>query len=259
MKTGRKLTAAVLAAVLMATSTAVVASAEEDYEVVVVNGLEFRVYDDVAYLNDVVDREMTEFVIPSEVNGKKIYGIGAYSSAKHSELSWLDICPNVETLIIPSTIADINMDAFTRGKALTTVIIGKGIEHIYECAFDDCDNLKDVYYAGSKEEWEKIDIRQSIFGYPTNESLLNATIHYNSTGPNNTPQTPTEAQLAVSDANGDNAINAKDATMVLKMVVGLEPKNGKGDVNGDGKVNAKDATEILKYIVGLPSAIDNIK
>lgn len=52
------------------------------------------------------------------------------------------------------------------------------------------------------------------------------------------------------DVNGDGYINAKDATVILKMAVGMIPKDMRGDVNGDGYVNAKDATTILKYAVG---------
>lgn len=57
------------------------------------------------------------------------------------------------------------------------------------------------------------------------------------------------------DVNLDGYVNAKDATAVLKHVVGLEKLTGQSlinaDVNGDGFINAKDATEILKIVIGL--------
>lgn len=60
------------------------------------------------------------------------------------------------------------------------------------------------------------------------------------------------------DLNNDMSINTKDATEVLKIVLGItKESNVKGDVNGDGFINAKDATEILKYVLGLPSALNN--
>ncbi len=66
-----------------------------------------------------------------------------------------------------------------------------------------------------------------------------------------------EAETKLGDVNGDGSINAKDATAILKYIVGKLtniPENIDikvvGDVNKDGTVNAKDATKILKYIVG---------
>lgn len=57
------------------------------------------------------------------------------------------------------------------------------------------------------------------------------------------------------DANGDGKVNATDATAVLKHVVEINKLSGFGlvnaDANGDGKINATDATTILKQVVGL--------
>lgn len=57
------------------------------------------------------------------------------------------------------------------------------------------------------------------------------------------------------DANNDGKINATDATAVLKHVVGIDKLSGvnwaNADANGDGKINATDATTILKQVVGL--------
>ncbi len=58
----------------------------------------------------------------------------------------------------------------------------------------------------------------------------------------------------LGDVNGDGKLNAKDATAILKKIVGklenpIENFDLIADVNKDGKVNAKDATKILKTIV----------
>ena len=49
------------------------------------------------------------------------------------------------------------------------------VTSIEDYAFYNCTSLKDVYYSGTREEWEQIAI-----GSVANELLLNATIHYNS-------------------------------------------------------------------------------
>ncbi len=62
------------------------------------------------------------------------------------------------------------------------------------------------------------------------------------------------ADIKLGDENGDGKLNAKDATAILKYIVGklenpMENFDLIADVNGDNKVNAKDATKILKTIV----------
>ncbi len=64
--------------------------------------------------------------------------------------------------------------------------------------------------------------------------------------------------IKLGDVNGDGKLNAKDATAILKKIVGkldnaIENFDQIADVNEDGKVNAKDATKILKTIVGKDS------
>lgn len=61
------------------------------------------------------------------------------------------------------------------------------------------------------------------------------------------------AAVVVGDVNGDGAVNAADATEILKANVGLRDAIdvAVGDVNADGVVNAADATQILKTLIGL--------
>ncbi len=67
---------------------------------------------------------------------------------------------------------------------MKNVTIGKNISNIGSNAFILCFDLTDVYYGGSKEDWEKIHIASG------NEKLLNATIHYNSPMPSEATPTP---------------------------------------------------------------------
>ena len=80
-------------------------------------------------------------------------------------------CTGLETLNIPS-VGTIDASAFSGCTALTSVSLPKNVKTIGNAAFRYCDNIKDVYYAGSETEWSAIDIQ------PWNESLTNATIHY---------------------------------------------------------------------------------
>ena len=83
-------------------------------------------------------------------------------------------------------------------------------------------------------------------------SYLSAVIEYNESIVNNYGAMTLSVK---GDPNGDNKVNAADATTVLKHVVGIQKLNGtaydNADINGDGKVNAADATAILKMVVGI--------
>ena len=67
-----------------------------------------------------------------------------------------------------------------------------------------------------------------------------------------TKETTTEPkEIKLGDINGDNAIDSKDAVLVLKSYADALANNKTyyekaADVNNDGKVDSKDAVEILK-------------
>ena len=56
--------------------------------------------------------------------------------------------------------------------SVKAVTIPKTVKYIGEFAFDDCENLKNVYYEGTKSQWNEIQIEEC------NDLLLKATIHY---------------------------------------------------------------------------------
>ena len=147
-------------------------------------------------------------------NGVKIIGYGAFSSCTNltditlsNSLTTIDSyafkeCTSLNNIIIPSSVTTIGEDAFYKCTSLTSIIIPNGVtkigRNVFFCctslksftipnsvteignhAFYKCNSLTDVYYGGTEEQWNKITI-----GYG-NECLTNATIHYNSTGPDN--------------------------------------------------------------------------
>ena len=67
--------------------------------------------------------------------------------------------------------------------------------------------------------------------------------------------TNTYSSYLTGDANNDLAVNALDASEILKYVTGYTSfdadKLETMDMNGDGAVNALDASSILKRAVGL--------
>lgn len=67
----------------------------------------------------------------------------------------------------------INEDAFHSNFWVNVVRIPKSVLMIGKSAFYGCDNLTDVYYTGTKEQWNNLLIGRNC------EPLLNATMHFN--------------------------------------------------------------------------------
>lgn len=109
-----------------------------------------------------------------------------------------ECCYSLEDVVIPESVISIGASAFENCESLTSIIIPEGVTTIGESAFSGCDYLSavslpanltdiedssfescrildDVYYAGSKKEWDKINIGEN------NEHLTNSIFNYNYT------------------------------------------------------------------------------
>ena len=82
-------------------------------------------------------------------------------------------CDSLTSITIPDSVTSIGDYVFYSCGNLTSVTISDGVTRIGDGAFSYCDNLTDVYYYGTEEEWNIIDIGTY------NQALLNATIYYN--------------------------------------------------------------------------------
>ena len=75
------------------------------------------------------------------------------------------------SVTIPNSVTSIGTDAFW-GCKFTDISIPDSVTDIGNSAFDYCDLLKDVYYSGTKAQWDSIVIASG------NDPLTSATIHY---------------------------------------------------------------------------------
>ena len=106
----------------------------------------------------------------------------------------------VTDIILHTGIRGVPDAAFRGCKNLKRITIPKGVRRFGEDVFSGCDSLEDVYYEGTKEEWEKVEIYQGervvelgdlVPGTPVcevaadyfkhdsgNDALLKANVHF---------------------------------------------------------------------------------
>lgn len=95
-----------------------------------------------------------------------------------SVMAWGAFCECAFSSIeIPDKVTVISTSAFQDCKNLTSVTIPNSVRTIEASAFIRCNALSDVYYDGSKEQWEAIEIGNN------NQSLQNAKIHFSVQSP----------------------------------------------------------------------------
>ena len=195
-------------------------------------------------------------------------------------------CTGLTSVTLPDSVASIGRYAFEYCYGLTSVTIPDSVTSIGDWAFLNCSGLSDVYFSGSEEEWNNIDIGMG------NEYLTGATIHYNwqdeedicahtgeteirgaveptteadgytgdvyckdcgeiiSTG-EIIPMLPAPA-VNYGDADGDGKIDLNDVTRLLQKIAGwnVEVDPASADANADGNVDLNDVTLLLQHIAG---------
>ena len=62
---------------------------------------------------------------------------------------------NLSKVVIPDSITYIDYAAFARNRNLTEFILGIGIQNIKDNTFDNCYNLKEIIYRGTKSQFKK--------------------------------------------------------------------------------------------------------
>ena len=81
-------------------------------------------------------------------------------------------CSNLKDILIPNSVTKILYKSFNNCCRLNKITIPRSIVNIEKYAFYDCESIKNVYYLGSKKEWNKISIGSN------NGWLTSASIHY---------------------------------------------------------------------------------
>ena len=105
---------------------------------------------------------LTSITIPDSVTS-----IGDYA---------FSFCSSLTSITIPNSVTSIGYSAFSVCSSLTSITIPNSVTSIGYSAFSDCDSLETVYYSGTKEQWNKMNIGNE------NSNLTDANIVYNYQG-----------------------------------------------------------------------------
>lgn len=126
---------------------------------------------------------LTSIIIPNSVKSigsAAFYGCTSLASVMIGnnvtsiESSAFYGCTSITSISIPESITNIASYAFSGCTSLTSINISNSVTSIGYEVFLGCTNLKDIYYTGTEAEWQAIEIVRY------NDTLKNATIHYNS-------------------------------------------------------------------------------
>ena len=104
---------------------------------------------------------LTSIVIPDSVNFIDMYAF--YNSG-------------IETIAIPSGVSTLEPWTFCNCNNLTSVTLPETLEVLYDVAFLNSNSLTDVYFEGTREQWENIEIPD--YEYTIDELFEGITVHF---------------------------------------------------------------------------------
>jgi len=174
---------------------------------------------------------------------------------------------NVTSYTIPSGINCIAEEAFGKYynlSNLTSITIPDTVYEINETAFKGCNNIKDIYYKGSKSDWDEIWADVDNYKFPMPKEFRSANVHLNAKGGNNNNSTiqTTQSKIKIMLNGSPLAFNeapymANGTTMVPMRVI-FEAL--KAEVNYDAatqKITANKDDTVIELVLGQKSAKKN--
>lgn len=141
-----------------------------------------------------------------------------------------DWCKSLTSITLPEGLTEIDYGAFGNCYNLTDVTIPKSVTEI-DGVFNYCSCLENVYYAGTEEEWNAIEI--------DDEYLSQATVHFGGTTP-----------PVMGDIDSDDKFSVTDIIFVQKLLFGQETLTNwqAADLNRDDHVDGFDLA-IMKRLL----------
>ena len=177
-------------------------------------------------------------------------------------------CTSLQEIHLPKSLKTIDAAAFLDCQSLKTLYLYDNLESIGEGCFDDSNtSLTDIYYSGTEEQWNAIEIGEG------NTALEKATIHFNADSAdtaterfyyddNNDNESLVSLNIA-GDVTEDGTVDIVDVLALNQYLLGLADISDSGkisaDVDSNNIINDTDSMNILKYLVNLIDSFDSLK
>lgn len=153
----------------------------------------------------------------------------------------------IEMIEIPGSVTKIEQSAFSHCNNLISIILPASVSYVGQWAFSEDLLLTDIYYIGTREQWNKIEIVDN-----DNEFLINANKHFNYNI--SVSETAVQNGIITVSTNLDNLIEP-DAETKSEIFVVLYDEN---DVVLDNYTAKYDGTDIIGKLKNNEKA-DHIK
>jgi len=175
---------------------------------------------------------------------------------------------NTSAYTIPDGVKRISIWAFGELDNLTSITVPVSLTSFSSSSITRCDNIKDVYYQGTKEQWERINYSnpsnpKSTVKFPLPEIITSANIHFNtqgdsSSGTTQTSQSGIKIMLNGSSLSFSEAPYMANGTTMVPMRIIFEAL--KAEVNYDAasqKITATKGDTVIELTLGQKSAKKN--
>ena len=218
-----------------------------------------------------------------------VESIGDYAFGKCTNLKSIDIPDSVTVIkaeafawsgltktVIPKSITGINDYVFYGCASLNSITIPNSVKSIGKYSFYDCTNLTDVYFTGTNEEWDAVDIQSY------NSPLTSATVHYSDflvefdanegtvsttvkvvTYGSTYGKLPTPVRDGyvfegwyTAPSGGKHITSYSSVSITANQTLYAHWTKNIGDVNSDGSFNIADLVMLQKWLLGSGSLTD---
>ena len=122
--------------------------------------------------NIIVEEEITELEDGAFMRYNELKSVSIQNGLTRIGSAAFANCGKLTSICIPNSVEIVGDIAFYCCTSLASVTIGNGVTSIGVGAFHECTKLQDVFYSGTEEEWNNIEVAEE------NEWLFNANVHY---------------------------------------------------------------------------------
>lgn len=158
-----------------------------------------------------------------------ISGEGKMYDYEDGEAPWYEYLQEIRAVEIGEGVTSVGSNAFCNFVSLEDVTIPYSIKEIGVNAFAYCNGLMNVYFAGSEQHWNSINILEG------NDCLTSLIPIY-----------------LYADVNGDGMVGVRDLSRLMLAVLGVAEPVGPaaGDYNNDNIVDILDVIRLARWMAG---------